>query len=168
MKKILLVFTALCAIALLSHSAQAQFKNGKDMIGPHIGLSQYGGAFTLGGMFEAPITHPNDAGPGIIGISGQLNWYHYSYYLDNGVTWIIFGVYGNYHFLLDDRKIDPFLGLGLNYQHVSFDGSGYGYGSGLYFGVQAGVRYYFSPNLAGRLMVGNAASFLTLGIDFGI
>ena len=167
MKKILISSFVVCFILLSAMTANAQFKNGKSMLGPHIGLSQYGGAITLGAMFEAPVTKPNDVGPGIIGISAQLNYYHYSYYLDYGATWIFLGLYGNYHFILEDRKLDPFIGLGLNYATVSSQGT-YSYGSGLYFGVQAGARYYFSPNVAGRIMVGNAAAFLTLGVDFGL
>lgn len=145
-------------------SANAQFKNGKSMLGPHIGLSQYGGAITLGAMFEAPVTKPNDVGPGLIGISGQFYYYSYSYF-----TWISLGIFGNYHFVLEDRKLDPFIGLGFYYEHVSIDGGySYAYGSGINVGVQAGARYYFSPNFAGRMMLGNAASFLTLGVDFGL
>lgn len=168
MKKLLYSAVAVCALLLIATTGNAQFKNGKDMLGPHIGLSEYGGTITIGGMFEAPITHPNDAGPGIIGIAGIINYYHYTYYLTYGVTWLYFGVFGDYHFLLEDRNLDPFLGVGLYYASVSEDGSGYGYGSGVRVGAHAGLRYFFSPNLAGRVMLGSSASFLTLGIDFGL
>ncbi len=167
MKKLLSYSLLVCALLFAAATANAQFKNGKSMIGPHIGLSQYGGAISLGGMFEAPVTKPNEAGPGIIGVSGQLHYYTYDWAPGYGVTWIIIGVYGNYHFVLDNRDLDPFIGLGLNYGNVSATG-GYSYGSGVYFGIQGGIRYFFSPNVAGRLVVGNAASFLTLGVDFGI
>ncbi len=131
MKKILISSFVTCVILLSSMSVNAQFKNGKSMLGPHIGLSQYGGAITVGAMFEAPVTKPNDVGPGLIGISAQLHYYHYSYYLDYGATLIFIGVYGNYHFVLEDRKLDPFIGLGLNYLIATSEGTGYAYGSGL-------------------------------------
>lgn len=168
MKKLIFVTCVTLAFVLSSLTAQAQFKNGKSFLGPQLGLSEYGGALTIGAMFEAPITHPNDVGPGIIGIAGLIDYFHYNYYLDDGVTWLYFGVFADYHFLLDDRKLDPFVGLGLYYASVAVDGTSYGYGSGIRPGAHVGIRYFFSPNLAGRLMLGSSASFLTIGLDFGI
>ena len=169
MKKVLALCVLVSAMLMVSLTAQAQFKSGKSLLGPHIGLSQYGGAITLGAMFEAPVNKPGDAGPGIIGVSGQINYYHYEYFSGFGVTWILLGAFANYHFVIEDnRTIDPFVGLGLYYANVTVDGSGYGYGNGVYLGVQAGMRYFFSPGVAGRVMLGNAASFLTLGVDFAL
>jgi hypothetical protein len=168
MKKTISVFFAVCAILLISISANAQFKNGKNFIGPTLGLGSYGGSVAFGGMFEAPITHPNDVGPGIIGISGQLMYMSYSWSSQYTDSWLFIGVYGNYHFLLDDRKIDPFIGIGLNYGHESFTGSVLPYSATWFFAGQAGVRYFFSPNMAGRLTLGSVVSFISVGVDFGI
>lgn len=164
MKKLLSYTLLVCSLIFAAATANAQFKNGKSMLGPHIGLSQYGGTVTLGAMFEAPVTKPNEAGPGIIGVAGQLYYYSYDYF-----TYTSIGVYGNYHFVLDNRELDPFIGLGINYENVGVS-NGYvaASASGIYFGIQGGIRYFFSPNVAGRLMVGNAVSFLTLGVDFGL
>ncbi|HET9137624.1 MAG TPA: hypothetical protein VFO76_13405 [Candidatus Kapabacteria bacterium] len=168
MKKFIVLSVLVCSMMMVGLSAQAQFKSGKNLLGPHIGLSQYGSTITLGGMFEAPVNKPGDAGPGIIGVSGQINYYSYDFF-GTSVTWILFGAFGNYHFVLEDnRTIDPFIGLGLYYAVVSSNVTGYSYGSGVYLGIQAGMRYFFTPNVAGRVMLGNSASFLTLGVDFGI
>jgi hypothetical protein len=170
MKKLIVATLTVCALLLSSMTVHAQFKNGKYLLGPHIGFSQYGSTIAFGGMFEAPVTHPNDVGPGIIGISGQVMYYHWTWdtYSNYGASDIVIGVYGNYHILLDDRKLDPFAGIGFVYEHFSFDGSNFSYNSGLGLGVQVGLRYFFSPNVAGRIMLGNAASFFTAGVDFGL
>jgi len=170
------ILTALCAFVLLltAQSSSAQFVNGKFLLGPHIGLSAYGSAPSFGANFETAITQPGKAGPGIIGISGRFDYFGFSEIYWK-YTWITIGVYANYHFALEDKTWDPFLGLGLGYQNVSVSSIGdntfnYGsaWGSGIFFSLQAGARYFFSDNLALRALLGFGITYIVVGLDFGI
>ena len=84
-------------------------------------------------------------------------------------------MYANYHFALEDKTWDPFLGLGLGYQNVSssYDGPfgslySSAWGSGIFFSLQAGARYFFSDNLALRALLGFGITYIVVGLDFGI
>ena len=167
MRKLLVLSVLVCSAMLISLSAQAQFKSGKNLLGPQIGLGQFGSSISFGGMFEAPVNKPGDLGPGILGVSGQINYFHYESF-GFGVSYIFIGAFANYHFILEEnRTLDPFVGLGLNYGIYSSDFVGSG-ASAFYFGIQGGLRYFFSPNLAGRVMIGNTGSYITLGVDFAL
>jgi hypothetical protein len=151
----------------------AQFNKGSMLIGPHIGLAAYGGSPAFGANFEVGITEPGKAGPGIIGISGRLDYWSYGFDSFDKFTWITVGVFGNYHFQLDDKRWDLFAGLGLGYQNVSWSYSGPGsgiasYGSGIFFAGDAGARYFFSPGFAARAMVGFGLEWLVVGVDFAL
>jgi hypothetical protein len=166
MKKVLVLSILMCAMLGFTLSAQAQFKSGKNLLGPHIGLSQFGSTISFGAMFEAPVNKPGDLGPGILGVDGEIYYFHYD--VGYGITYIFLGAFANYHFVIEDnRTLDPFVGLGLNYGIFSSDFVGVG-SSAIYIGIHGGLRYFFSPNFAGRVMLGNTGSFLTLGVDFGI
>ena len=150
------------------------FSMGYTDIGPTIGLGNLGGAsIDFGGRFEHAIKALPDMGNGILGIQASAEYYSWS-----GVGWsykyIPIGVTGNYHFKLDDPKLDPFVGLGLGYNVVSCSYSGLGgnfgcgYSSGIYFIGRAGGRYFFSPNMSAYADVGAGAATLSLGIMFKI
>ena len=172
------IFSALFVIALLfsPRISSAQFVNGKIYLGPHIGLSAVGSSVSLGANFETPVTQPGKVGPGIIGISARLDYWSYSYgfLTDNAsFTYITLGVLANYHFILEDKTWDPFVGLGLAYIHTSYTWPGSEafinpYPSYITLVGSAGVRYFISPNFAARAMAGFGLTFLTLGVDFGI
>jgi hypothetical protein len=170
------IFSAMliAAILALPQSSSAQFVNGKTLLGPHIGLAAYGSAPSFGANLEIPVTQPGKAGPGIIGVSARFDYFSFGevYYK---YTWITLGVYGNYHFALEDKTWDPFLGLGLGYQNVSasYDGpfggvATSGWGSGIFFSLQAGARYFFSDNLALRALLGFGITYIVVGLDFGL
>lgn len=166
----------LLACIISSSTAHAQFVNGKSYLGPHIGLGYVGSGLTFGADYETPITKPGEVGPGMIGIGGELDYTSWGSG-DNsfGYTWTFFdiGVSGNYHFMLDNKKIDPFVGLILGYRAASFkwnDGTSTtsaltGYG-GLNLGGSAGVRYFLSPNLALQARLGFGFYLLAVGVDF--
>ena len=84
--------------------------------------------------------------------------------------YIPIGVTANYHFKLDDAKIDPFVGLGLGYQIITCDApglpGGYCSNSAVYFIGRAGARYFFNPKMAAYGDVGAGASTLSLGLMF--
>jgi hypothetical protein len=170
-----IIFLALFAAGLFlaPQNSSAQFTKSSMLIGPHIGLAAYSSAPLFGANFEVGVTEPGKAGPGIIGIGGRVDYFSYSYFTDWTFTWITVGVTGNYHFQFDDKKWDPFLGLEIGYEHVSWSAPGVTsytspWGNGIFIAPTAGARYFFSPNFAARAQLGFSISYLVLGVDFGI
>ena len=175
--------TALAAtLGGVSHTAEAQakpagFTLGYTDIGPAIGVGGLNGASaTFGGRFEKAIKPLPDFGNGLLGIQASFDYYSWSSSFV-GYSWsyryIPIGVTANYHFKVQETKIDPFIGLGLGYNLVScnYDGPGAssvgcGYSSGLYFIGRAGARYFFNPRMAAYGDVGTGAATLNLGVMF--
>jgi hypothetical protein len=179
MYKKYLVLSALFTASLFvtPQSSSAQFTNGKMLLGPHIGISGVGSQPAFGANFEVGITEPGKAGPGIIGISGRIDYWSWSDGEFYKYTWITVGVFANYHFgwLIESKDWDLFAGLGIGYENVSSSYSGpfaslvsYGYGSGIFISGDAGARYFFSPGFAARAQVGFGLELLALGVDFGL
>ena len=103
-----------------SASAQAKagggFGLGYTDIGPVVGLGGIGSASaSFGGRFEHAIKALPDMGNGMLGIEAGFDYYSWSntFY---SYKYIPVGVTANYHFKLDEPKIDPFVGLGLGYR----------------------------------------------------
>ena len=154
----------------------ANFGVGYTDVGAVIGLGGLNGASaSFGGRFEHAIKQLPDLGNGILAIGASFDYYSWSAsYV--GYSWsykyIPIGVTANYHFKLDEPKIDPFVGLGLGYNVVncSFSGSSInntcGYSSGVYFIGRAGARYFFSPKMAVYGDVGAGGATLNLGVTF--
>jgi len=150
-------------------------------VGPTIGLGGLGSASAaFGGRFEHAIKTLPDLGNGVLGIQVAAEYYSWSSNFRSGtavfsssIKYIPIGVTANYHFKLEEPKIDPFVGLGLGYNVVScsysgtFTGSGdCGYSSGIYFIGRAGARYFFSPSMAAYGDVGAGGATLNLGLMF--
>ena len=176
MKKSLLALLTLgiLSVSLLRPStANAQFTNNAFYIGPELALAGIGSSGVAFGAFgEVPITHPGSVGSGRLAIALRLDFWTFNdvYY---NYTFIPVGVYLDYHFALDDRKFDPFIGLGLGYLILNESYTGpsdgkfsVGYNSGIYVTGQVGARYWFSPNVAGRAELGFGHSFIGAGVDF--
>ena len=173
MKKILLLFIAFLFTATTSF---AQFEAGKSYAGPAVGLSFLGSTLSFGASYEYGMSVKEiglDA-PGVLGIGGIVRYWSY----DEGwfsYSDLLIAAQGNYHFVLDNKKIDPYLGLVLGYDVGSFDwggpsGSLYddSYG-GFVFGAQFGCRYWLSPTMAVNARLGtgsNSGSTLDVGVDF--
>jgi hypothetical protein len=170
--------TAIACVAISATSAAAQAKGGTGAfsvgytdIGPTIGLGGLSGASaSFGGRFEHGVKALPDLGGGILGIQVAAEYYSWSnsFY---SVKFIPIGVTANYHFKLDEPKLDPFVGLGLGYniESCSYPGvanSGCGFNSEIYFIGRAGVRYFFAPNMAVYGDVGAGGATLNLGIMF--
>ena len=171
---------ALAVLAATASTANAQarrpaaapqnFGVGYTDIGPVIGLGGIGGASaSFGGRFERGIKALPDMGNGILGIQAAFDYYSWS---GVGYSWkyIPVGVTANYHFKLDDQRIDPFVGLGLGYQIITCDApglpSGYCSNSAIYFIGRAGARYFFNPKMAAYGDVGAGGATLNLGLMF--
>lgn len=189
MKRQLLMVTlagALCVATATAASAQDGYSVGHTDFGPVIGVGGLGGAdIAIGGRFEKAIKQLPDLGNGIIGIQASVDWYHFDqrffgFGSDFGYTYIPIAVTANYHFQIQsNKKWDPFVGIGLGYQRVSYsceinnidycDDDLYGggdYGSGVYFVGRAGVRYFWRPKLALYADVGAGAATLNVGVMY--
>ena len=180
MKKILLLFIS---FLFLSNVSFAQFEVGKHHAGPSISIGFGGWGLGFGADYEYGMSLKDigvDA-PGTLGIGGIFRYYNWSedyFYGEWSYTDIIIGVQGNYHFKLDNSKLDPWVGLVLGFDIDSWSVTNragyetYDYGTsssgGLFFNGNAGVRYWFSPTMAGRATFGfgNLVSSLVLGVDF--
>ena len=187
MRMVKQVSTMIAAVAVLATSsveARAQgaaatgISLGYTDIGAVVGLGGVGGAsFALGGRFEKIIRSLPDMGDGMLGIQVGADWWSWDYGFPGGntsVSYIPIGVTANYHFKMEDKKIDPFLGAGLGYQVVNascvYQGVDYcgSYSSGIYFITKAGIRYFLNPNMAAYADVGVGAATLNLGLVWKI
>ncbi len=149
-------------------------------IGAVVGLGGIGGAsISLGGRYEKIFKALPDLGDGLLGIQVGVDWWSwdYNYFGSNNssISYIPIGVTANYHFKMENKKIDPFLGAGLGYQIVSascvFNGIDYcsgSYSSGIYFVTKAGIRYFLSDAMAAYADVGVGAATLNAGLMWKI
>jgi hypothetical protein len=189
MRTVSAMLMALSCVAVAGQAAFGQAKSapgsvalGYTDVGPTIGVGGLNGASaSFGGRFEHVFKQLPDMGNGLLGIQASVQYYSWSYTASSGgfsasssVKYIPIGGTVNYHFRLDEPKLDPFLGLGLGYNVVSCSysssvGSGSsscGYSSGVYFIGRAGARYFFSPSMAAYGDVGAGGATLNLGVMF--
>ncbi len=174
LRKLSAALLAASVIALFAPKANAQFEYQKNYGGVHIGLSGVGSTLTYGLDYERAITKPGELGPGMVGLGGLFDYYHYGEDFGGfGGSWtyIDLGVSGMYHFVLDNKKIDPFLGLVLGYEIATWSWSGV---SGVYspsaggftLGGSAGLRYFLDDNWALQARVGFGFYILAVGVDY--
>jgi hypothetical protein len=144
-------------------------------IGAVVGLGGLGGAsIAFGGRFEKVFKALPDMGDGMLGFQIGVDWWswNYTYFAgeSSGVTYIPIGATANYHFKMDNKKIDPFVGAGLGYQIVNascvYQGIDYcgSYSSAIYFITKAGIRYFLNNNMAFYADVGVGAATLNAGL----
>lgn len=178
MKKVL--FTLFVAFLSIQLSAQDNlFAKGDKVLNLGLGLGNigWGTGYTstmlpLSASFEVGV-QDGVFDVGSIGIGGLIGYAGYKYeYI--GWQWkytdIIIALRGNLHYPLVE-KLDTYAGLSLGYEAISFKETGDGtipayntVGSGLFFGVTAGGRYYFSENFAAMAELGYGITWLTLGV----
>jgi hypothetical protein len=168
-------------ILFIMVSAQGQIKQGDNLLGPSVGLWVKGSVPILGANFES---HVAQLGSGTIGLGGVFRYYSYTNTYGNGDSWKYsfssIGFQANYNFTeIGDGKFVPYLGLVLGYNSVNdtyTDVTKNGvyvtdvaYTSGAWLWGQFGMRYFFSPSVAGTLRLGvgnNNFNTLELGVDF--
>jgi hypothetical protein len=112
---------AALASVLSTTAGQAQgIGLGYTDLGAVIGLGGIGEAsIALGGRFERVFKALPDLGDGLLGIQVGADWWSWDFGSDYSVSYIPIGVTANYHFKMDNKKWDPFLGAGLGYQIVN-------------------------------------------------
>lgn len=152
----------LCVIA----SSQGQLKERDNLIGGTLGFWARNSTPTFGFNYENQVTQ---AGIGTIGVGALLR---YSNYPDDRLerfsnTFI--GGQANYNFnQIASGKFVPFIGIVLGYFTSSPNGNSLKE-NGLWAWGQGGMRYFFSPAVAGvaRFGLGNHNfNALELGVDF--
>lgn len=165
------------AAALLfatSDKALAQFEKGDKLLnaGIDLGGTYGGGGIGVGASFEYGV-HDFIS----VGAQADLITWSYGYF---GYKWrytfFPIAARGSYHFgkhFLKMDNLDLYAGPSLGYYIASYkapDGySGYydnTYGGQVLFGVFAGARYYFKPNMGVFAEVGYNAAPLKAGIAF--
>src|SRR5690554_4535154 len=145
MLRVVRIAAVLAALASFTRPAAAQegFRLGYTDVGATIGIGGIGAAsVAIGGRGEQAFRSVPDLGDGLIGIQVGVDYYSWS---EPGFKWsyIPIGATANYHFNLENDKLDPFVGLGLGYSIVSCSYSGFEdlcSNSSLYFIGRAGGR----------------------------
>ena len=165
--------TAIAALGLLAISsgevrAQGGIAKGYSDIAGVLGIGGIGEAsIALGGRYEKIIRTLPDMSNGFLGIRAGVDWYTFSVV---GYTWsyIPISATANYHFKLDNKKFDPFVGAGLGFYIVS-EPAGYpgtAYNSGIYVIGVIGMRYFMSETMAFYADAGAGSGALHVGLSW--
>ena len=172
MKRILVVFGLALALMSASSNVYGQYRKGDKLLNLGFGLnSAYNGGTPFCASFEVGVTDDISFGGGLDYLSSHYSAPPFSY----GFTAIYIGARGSYHFskLLNIRndKWDIYGGASLGYRSFSWsDNYSYtsgSYGSGIFLGIHAGVRYYFAPKVGAFFELGAlGSSNLRLGVAF--
>jgi hypothetical protein len=173
------IFIVSFILSLITVSSFSQLKERDNLLGPSLGFWTSPNAPTFGLNYEAQIAQLGDVSS--LGLGGV---FRYTTFRDNypstdyySYNYLTFGLQTNFNFNeIGDGRFVPFVGLVLGYNSVSssyVNNSGRvysaSYGSGMWLWGQFGMRYFFSPRVAGSLRFG-AGNFnfdvIELGIDF--
>jgi hypothetical protein len=166
MKRILLLSVLVIFIASMSFGQMA-YNKGDQVVSLGLGLGGLAGGYGSSGVaitggYEYGI-HENISLGGIVSYASSSD-------LVVTITNIVIGARGAYHIdLLHKDNIDTYGGLMLGYNIVSSNlpaGWGWTYPSYMFFGLFAGGRYYFNPNLAVQAELGWGLGFLNVGIAY--
>jgi len=169
---------AVASLVMVSAAdAQGGVGVGYTDLGAVIGLGNVGGAsVSLGGRYEKITAPLPDMGDGLLGIQVAVDWWNWNYHYFGGnstsVTYIPIGVTANYHFKMENKKVDPFVGAGLGYEIVNascvYLGQDYcgSYSSGIFVIAKAGIRYFLNEGTAFYADVGAGAATLNAGLTW--
>lgn len=160
--------------ALAGNAQAQQFETGVYYAGPRIWLGNLNGAVAIGAQIERGFTEPGRYGPGIIAGGVGIDWYSWSFdyppFGSYDYTVVPVQVFSHYHFVItSNRKLDPYAGLALVYQHVSASWSGAGaqFGSASASATdiagEGGLRYFLSDKFAVQGQIGFGYGTLGLG-----
>lgn len=178
MKNVIFVFIFLFTNVL---TVSSQLKEKDNLLGGSLGFWAKRNVPTFGISYENQITQ---AGIGTIGIGGIFRFYTYTDRYSNGDSWkytfTSLGFQSNYNFnQIGDGKFVPFAGIVIGFNTVSatytdvskhsvYIGNS-AYDNGVWIWGQAGMRYFFSPTVAGSVRLGGGNydfNTLELGVDF--
>ncbi len=116
-----------------------------------------GGATSFGLALEKGIGDPSSDADGLWAVGVDFDYYKYSVMNLVNVTVLPIGATLNYHFMLDNPRIDPYIGAGLGYFMVSASADGVAAvkASTIFFQSQLGVRYFLTDAAAIGAHVGS-------------
>lgn len=176
------IFVSLVIVLVLSVTSYSQLKEKDNLLGGSIGFWAKGNVPTFGVNFESNVVQ---AGSGTVGLGGIFRYYSYVNNYGNGdsrrYSFTSLGFQGNYNFnRIGDGKFVPYFGLVIGYNSVSstytdvnkngtVTYTDVAYTSGAWLWAQLGLRYFFSPGVAGTVRLGlgnNDFNALELGVDF--
>ncbi|MCI0449750.1 MAG: hypothetical protein L0Y79_08200 [Chlorobi bacterium] len=175
------LFASLVVLLIISGAAFSQLKEGDNLLGGSLGFWPKGEVPMFGVNFESNVTQ---AGIGTVGLGGIFRYYSYSFHYGNGdsrrYSFSSLGFQANYNFnQISDGKFVPYFGLVIGYNYVSSTYTDVSrnavyitdisYSSGAWLWGQAGMRYFFSPRVAGTVRIGfgnHDFNTLELGVDF--
>lgn len=174
MKK-LSVLAAALFLSMVVFAQNGAYSKGDKLLNVGVGLnSYYSGGLPLGASFEVGVTDDISVGANVDYLSHKYGGYGYSWKF----TALYIGSRGSYHFNnllnIENEKIDVYGGATIGYRSFKwkdsdFEGSGLknSYGSGVFFGVFAGGKYYFTDNIGGFAELGAIGSTnVRLGVAF--
>lgn len=157
-------------------NANAQYEVQKHYAGPSIGLSFLGSTAQFGLNYEYAFVIKDF---GTVGAGGIFRYWGYKENFSGGswsYTNVLFGGQFNYHFELDNNKIDPWIGAVLAFDagsvktsytsNIRIDDPSHG---GFFLGIHGGGRYWITPTIA---LIGKAAfgtlsyGSLEVGVDW--
>ena len=126
-----------------------------------------GGAIAYGVSLEKALGDPKNVEDGLWAIGIDFDYYKYRVADVVDVKVIPIGAVLNYHFALDNARIDPYIGAGLGYYSVTASSGGYsGRASTVFFQSQLGARYFLTDALAVGAHVGFGIGTLALSATF--
>lgn len=174
MSRVLQIAAIVAVLVSFAQPAAAQegFRLGYTDVGATIGIGGLGGASAAFGVrAEHAFRSVPDFGDGLIGIQAGIDYYSWGEF---GFKWtyIPISATGNYHFKIENEKLDPFVGVGLGFSIVSCSFSGFdgtcNSSSSLYFIGRAGARYFLSDQFAIYGDVGAGAAALNVGVTMRV
>lgn len=176
MKKVLFI-ALVAAMAVMPLSAQ-QFQKGTGAVNLGVGVGTVLGGLGTG---RPAVTLAYDHGmwdienAGVISIGGYFGNAGYSYksdgYSQKWNYWLV-GARGAYHhFFKSVPQLDPYVGLMLGYNIVTYSSSGdytgpNSYGSGIGYSIFIGSRWFFNDNFAAFAELGYGIAVLNAGVSF--
>lgn len=173
MKKCVVLILVLVAVASANQSF-AQFRQGDKLLNLGIGLnSYYSDGLPLSLSYEYGFTKDISAGGIVDYVSASYGYIGYHYRFSS----FFIGARGSYHFNtlfnINDQKWDIYGGASLGIRTFSWSDNvgsanpGGTYASGLFLGLHAGARYYFTPKVAAFTELGAlGSSNIRLGVTF--
>jgi hypothetical protein len=169
------------ALVIAAASSMGQLKEKDNLLGGSLGFWAKGNAPMFGVNFESQLTQ---AGIGTVGLGGIFRYYTFTNTYGNGdsrkYSFSSIGAQLNYNFnQIGDGSFVPYLGIvaGYNYVNNTYTDvtrnavyvTDISYSSGAWLWGQLGMRYFFSPKVAGSVRFGlgnNDFNTLELGMDF--
>ena len=173
--------TILTLLLIASAVSFGQLKEKDNLLGGSLGFWAKGNVPMFGVNFESNVVQ---AGVGTVGIGGIFRYYTFTNTYGNGdsrrYSFSSLGAQFNYNFnQIGDGSFVPYVGLvaGYNYVNNTYTDvtrnavyvTDVTYSSGAWIWGQLGMRYFFSPKVAGTVRLGlgnNDFNTLELGMDF--